>query len=177
MPLRAELSGILKMSQRAVALLECAVRLHRIDCPENILRPDGKYHPFCVLLAGADYADHFAIRYSGPACRYFRDWRQWSAGRPWYLPEIRCRTHITLVVNNLGAGITEGEKLFAQFAASLADAIGQAIEGMIRSVFDLQQGEVGLAVQLDDPGADIPLSVFCTSTTVAFFTTWAFVIR
>ena len=98
-----------KTAEAAIRLEQRAIRFHRIDGAKDIFRPYGKNNTLCILLAGADDTDDLPV--------VIQHWRTTVTriGGNSYLtgqgvaPEARFCTHISFIINDLVAGVTEGK--------------------------------------------------------------------
>src|SRR5258708_8885429 len=98
--------------QAAKAAIRCeegAIGLHGIYGTEEIFRSYGKNDTLCILLAGADNADDFAVvvKNGGTAITRIGSYGD-LAGQGIALETCFC-AHISFVINNLIAGIAKGE--------------------------------------------------------------------
>src|ERR1700679_3856717 len=118
------------MNEVAVHFLEAAVDFHGIDSAENVFRADGEDHTLSVVLTGSNDPDDFAIvvedgcaAIAGVGCD--RELKSRCIAL-----DTGSGAHIPFPIHDLRTGITKCQKLFAQFAAGPADALGQAVNGM-----------------------------------------------
>ena len=171
-----EETGSLKWDRVLSLLSSSAVGLHFIDGPEDILARMANTNSLRLGFAGAENTDHFPILVQDRPAAIARIGRNSDlAGEG--IPFKTCLgAHVSLPIHDLIAGIAQREDLFGQVGDALADAIGKLLEpeGLKSESSILRKARSAKGSRWMIRALYSPL-LFCTSTRVAFLTTWALV--